>query len=168
MRREKCVSCSHVFEYVITREVEGGGHSAFFLNDAGAKETARMRASANLNRALNEAVEPVHCPTCGVYQPVMVRVLREQNGKLCEPNKYASERVVVPLAGAWRAACAANSKDSYTKFMEVWPTHSWWAKNKIREIKYPPYLQYILAHYYWILWAVIIVVLVCAALGVGT
>ena len=167
-RRVQCVGCSRVFEYVATREVAGGGHSGFFMNNAGAAASAETRARDNLRRALNEAIDPVHCPACGIYQPDMLRILREQYGTLCEPNKYASERIAVPLADAWRAACATNTKEFYTKFMEVWPTQSWWAKDKIREIKYPPYLRVILSHYYWILWAAIIVFLICAALGVGT
>jgi hypothetical protein len=58
-RRRRCVSCSCVFTYVITREVAGGGHSAFYLNNAGAAASAKMRAHANLNRALHQAIEPV-------------------------------------------------------------------------------------------------------------
>jgi hypothetical protein len=92
-RRERCAGCSCVFEYVITREVQGGGHSAFHLNNTGAAESAKTRARANLNRALDEAIEPVHCPTCGIYQPAMVRVLRERHGKQFDPNRYASARI---------------------------------------------------------------------------
>ena len=41
------------------------GHSAFFLNNAGATATAKKRARDSLNRALNEAIEPVYCTACG-------------------------------------------------------------------------------------------------------
>jgi hypothetical protein len=78
---------------VIWREVQGGGHSAFYLNNAGAEASAQVRARANLTRALDEAIEPVHCPRCGIYQPDMVRILRKQHGKRYEANKYASERI---------------------------------------------------------------------------
>src|SRR6266851_5098381 len=48
IRRERCTGCSRIFEYRVTREVQGGGHSAFFLNNAGAAASAKMRARANL------------------------------------------------------------------------------------------------------------------------
>lgn|SRR5262249_32988305 len=148
-KRERCVGCSRTFEYTIRREVEGGGHSAFFLNNAGAAASAKRRAHANLNRALREAIEPVHCPACGVYQPDMVRVLRERHGKRCEPNKRASERITVPAATAFEAALKTNTLESYTRFMEVWPVYSWYAKQRINEIKYPPYLR---KGVYWTCW----------------
>jgi hypothetical protein len=129
------------FKYSITREVAGGGHSAFFLNNAGAAASAKMRAHANLNRALHQAIEPVHCPACGIFQPDMVRVLRERHGKGCEPNKYASARIAVPAENAWRAACAANTVECYTKFIEVWPTLSWYAEKQIKDLRYAPHLR---------------------------
>jgi hypothetical protein len=126
-----------------------------------------MRAGANLNRALNEAIEPTHCPTCGIYQPDMVRVLREQYREQRDPNKYASERIAVPIEDAWRAASAANTKEGYTEFMEVWPNQTLWARSKIREVKYPPYLRTVFSSFYWIVLAAIIAFLVCVGFGVG-
>ena len=134
-RRDKCVGCSCVFEYVIQREAAGGGHSGFFLNNAGAAANAKMRAQANLERALNEAIEPVHCPACGIFQPDMVQVLRERRGKQHEPNKYASERIAVPAWDAWQAALAANTVESYARFIEVWPTFRRYAEGQIRQIR---------------------------------
>jgi hypothetical protein len=189
-RRERCVGCSHIFEYVITREVEGGGHSAFFLNNAGGAASAQMRARANLNRALSEAIEPVHCPACGIFQPDMVQVLRQRYGKRYEPNKYASERIAVPMATAWRLAREADSVEAYTKFMEVWPTNSpkrtlrsdhffllqwyarqrikvlkyplylrkivqWYARQQIKVLEYPPYLRKTVSSFFWIVWAAV-------------
>jgi hypothetical protein len=143
----------------------GGGHAPFFMGNAGAEEEARRRARANLKRALDEAVEPVHCPGCGIYQPAMVQVLREQHGKRCEPNKYASERIAVPVAHAWRAACAANTLGSYTKFMSVWPTYSWHARKQIRELKYPPHLRKLAASFLWALWGVLFAFIVGISFG---
>jgi hypothetical protein len=140
-RRERCVGCSCVFCYEITRQVVGGGHSAFLLDNSRAAASAEMRARANLDRALNEAIEPVHCPACGIFQPDMVQVLRERRGKRYEPNKYASERVAVPAADAWRAACAVNTVERYTEFREVWPTLSWYAEKQIKDLRYPPHLR---------------------------
>jgi hypothetical protein len=76
-----------------------------------------------------------------IYQPAMVRVLRERHGKGFEPNKYASERIAVPAATAWHAAGAANTVAVYTKFMEVWPTLDWQAKKQIKQLSYPPHMR---------------------------
>jgi hypothetical protein len=159
-RHERCVACSGLFDYEITREAVGGGHSAFCLNNAGAAAKAKMRACDNLNRALREAVEPVHCPACGIFQPDMVRVLREEYGERCEANKYASERIAVPVADAWRAACAADTMESYTKFAEVWPTYSWYAEKRIKELRYPPHLRKMVSGLYWIVWGVIVLLII--------
>jgi len=126
------------------------------LNNAGAEVSAESRARANLIRALDEAIEPVHCPACGIFQPDMVRVLREQRGTRYEPNKYASERIAAPVADAWRAACAANTVESYTKFMEVWPTFSWHAEKQIKELKYPPLLRKLVSGVVWIVWGALV------------
>lgn len=167
-RHERCVGCSCLFEYEITREATGGGHSPFFLNNTGAAASARIRARANLNRALHEAIEPVHCPTCGIFQPEMARVLREQRGERYEPNKYASERIAVPVADAWRAACTANTMESYAKFLEVWPTFSWYAEKRIKELKYPPHLRKLGSGLFWIVWgAVVLLIAVIVAIAIG-
>jgi hypothetical protein len=155
-RRERCVGCSYLFAYEITCEAAGGGHSPFFLNNAGAAAKAEIRARANLDRALNEAIEPVHCPACGIFQPHMVRLLRERRGSRYEPNKYASERIAAPVADAGRAACAANTVESYTKFMEVWPTFSWHAERQIKELKYPPLLRKLVSGLFWLVWGALV------------
>jgi hypothetical protein len=160
MRRVKCVGCSYVFEYEITRVVQGGGHSAFFLNNRGAAADAQERAKAKLQCALDEAVEPFYCPKCGIYQPDMVRVLRERLGKRCEPNKYASERITVPMESAWRAAYAADTIESYTKFKEVWPTFGSYADHQIKEIKYPREVRKLVGGFGWIVWGVLVTFIV--------
>jgi hypothetical protein len=171
-RRERCIGCSCVFEYTITREAAGGGHSAFFLNNAGAAASAKIRARANLDRALIEAIEPVHCPACGIFQPNMVSVLRERHGKRYEPNKFASERIAIPVADAWQAARAANTIESYTKFIEMWPARqegidvgdfvqqspgmfSWLAKQKLKEMKHPAIFGKLASGVLWIVWGII-------------
>jgi hypothetical protein len=164
-RRERCDGCSTVFAYRITRQVEGGGHSAFCLNNAGAAATAQMRAHANLNRALNDDVEPVHCPTCGIYQPDMVRALQEHHGKRYEPNKYAAERIAVPLRTAWSAARAANTVEAYTTFKQVWPTLSWHADQEITQIKYPPHMRKLVASFGWIVWGALLAFIVGISIG---
>ena len=167
-RRERCVGCSRLFEYEITCEATGGGHSPFFLNNAGAAASAQKRARANLNRALNEAIEPVHCPACGIFQPDMVQVLRERRGMRYEPNKYAFERIAAPVADAWRAACAANTVESYTRFIEVWPTFSWHAERQIKGLKYPPHLRKLVSGLFWIVWgALVLFIIMIIAIFIG-
>jgi hypothetical protein len=66
-KQERCVRCSTVFSYPINREVRGTSYSFYNLDNRGASERANQRARINLNRALNEAVEPVPCPVCGIF-----------------------------------------------------------------------------------------------------
>ena len=151
-KRKTCVGCSCSFEYTITRVAQGGGHSGFYLNNRGAAESAKKRAQANLVRALDEAIEPVPCPTCGIYQPDMVQALRERHGKNFDPNKYAAERIRFPTADLWRAACKMNTKEAYSRFIEVWPTLDSPAKRKIGELRFPPYLRKLASNILWIAW----------------
>ena len=153
-RCERCDGCSCLFEYEVTRTATGGGHSPFFLTDATAKAAAQQRARINLSLALNEAIEPVHCPACGIFQPGMVRILRKQHGDRYEPNRYASERIAVPMADAFRAACAANTIESYTKFREVWPTFSEYVEHRIRALKHPRLKKWML-RLGWLVWGAI-------------
>src|SRR5262249_13964688 len=118
---------------------------------AGAEVRAEIHARANLKRALAEAVEPVPCPRCGMIQPNMVEVLRQRYGRGYEPNKYAAERIAIPVATAWRSACEANSVESYSKFMKVWPTHRFDAERRIRDLKYKA-----VAPYFWVVWAALV------------
>jgi hypothetical protein len=150
MRRESCVGCSSIFEYEIKGAASGGGHSSFLLNNAGAEVSAESRARANLIRALDEAIEPVHCPKCGIFQPKMVQVLRER-------HLFASERIAVPTASAWRTASSANTRESYNKFKQVWPTFSRYADERAKELRYPPYLRKLMSSFYWIAWALVAV-----------
>jgi hypothetical protein len=158
-RRERCVRCSCDFYYKITREVAGGGHSPFLLDKAGAVASAKKRAHSNLDSALKEAIEPVHCPACGIYQPEMVRVLREEHGQHYDPNKYASARIAAPAADAWRAACAANTVERYTKLIDVWPTLSWHAEKQIKDLRYPPRLRELTM---WAAWSTAVLVIIGA------
>src|ERR1700722_9558592 len=68
-RHVRCFNCDTVFEYHVIRTARGGGHSPLHLNPHGAAEDAKRRAWINLDRALQNTVELVYCPTCGVFQP---------------------------------------------------------------------------------------------------
>src|SRR5208282_1202768 len=64
-----CFNCRTSFEYQVTRTARGGGHSPFHMSQKRAAEDARRRAFINVNLALRDAIEPVYCPSCGVFQP---------------------------------------------------------------------------------------------------
>ena len=155
-----CEGCSYRFEYKLTRDVEGGAHSSFGLNNAGAARTAQKRAQINLMKTLEEAVDPVECPKCGIYQREMVSVLRKEYGSKLEPNQYAIMRTLAPVADAWASACAENTKEAYQKFREVWPTYGRYADQKINEIKYPPLLRNLSKYGFWLLWAGLILLVI--------
>jgi hypothetical protein len=101
-------------------------------------------------RALDEAIEPVSCPTCGIYQPEMAaQVLREQHGRRFDPNEYAAERIKFPAARLWRAACKINTKEAYSRFIKVWPTLDSHGKKKISELRYPPHMRKLVGRLDW-------------------
>ncbi len=121
-RHVRCFNCDTPFEYQVTRTARGGGHSPLHLNPHGAAQDAKRRAYINLDRALRDTVEPVYCPTCGVFQPEMVQQLRNRFGNTFDPNKYATERIEIPFRSAWHKVVTEDSTEAYTHFIEVWPT----------------------------------------------
>lgn len=123
---------------------------------------ARERANASLSRELRDSIEPVDCPTCGIYQPDMVDELRRRYGKTYDPNAYASERVRASALGAWRMALADDTIAAHKHFREVWPTATLlvaMAEHRIKELNRPPLLRAIfklLPKLFWVLWGTII------------
>lgn len=89
----------------------------------------------------------------------MARVLREQRGKRYDPNRYASERIAVPVRQTWLTVCAANTVEAYSQFMEVWPTYSWYAEKQIRELRYPPHLRRLMSGIGWALWGALVLIM---------
>ncbi len=121
-RRVRCVGCAHEYDYVLQRSAYGGGHSAFFLANESASYKAKERAPANLAKALDEGVEAVFCPACGIYQPEMISSLKKQLGPKCDPNKWASVRTTIPVQVAWREVQKTDTLALYNRFVEMWPT----------------------------------------------
>jgi hypothetical protein len=153
-RVERCAGCSSVFRYSIRRTVQGGGHSAFGLANAAAAVVADRRAREKLRQELDEAIEPVSCPVCGIFQPSMVDVLGKRIGRGYEPNEYALQRIAVPAEAAWRAACAANTVDSYKTFAKVWPTYDQLAETRLRELRHPM-LRKLLSGVFYAVWGAV-------------
>jgi hypothetical protein len=156
-RRVRCVGCSHEYGYDVWRVAAGGGHSPFHLTNATAKLAAKERAHSNLVRTLDEAIEPVFCPVCGIYQPDMVHLLKNRLGPKCEPNKWASLRATIPWETAWREVRAADTIELYERFVEMWPSHGVLAEKRIRELKHPV-LRRALSGIFWIVWGSVVMI----------
>ena len=107
-----------------------------------------------------DAIEPLPCPTCGIFQPKMVTLLLQRNPKLCHPNKFAVDRIAVPVESAWRSAGEANTIASYTRFMEVWPTYSDYVKAQIAQIKHPPHVRRLLSILPWIAYGGVVLIMI--------
>jgi hypothetical protein len=164
-RRERCANCSTVYEYKIERTAKGGGHSPFGLGNDTARLAAKMRAENNLARALEEDIEPVSCPRCGEFQPKMVALLKARHGKLYEPNQYAADRIATPAREAWQIACATNTKGSYKKFKEVWPTLSSYSDARLNQLRFPPLLRKFTSAFSVVLWAGCLIFLLVAVIA---
>ena len=136
-REVTCAHCAHEYEYTIRRTVSGGAASHYRLNDRGAQARAAEKASENLRRALVIDVEPAHCPMCGMYQPEMVEALQARRGKHYDPNKFASERISMPVTKAWENAYASHTRVAYVHFQDVWPTFAESADYQLGELGNP-------------------------------
>ena len=123
-RKVICFSCECSYEYDLTRESQGEGTSALFLDNAGAEERAINRAEGKAAFALAMADEPVPCPICGVYQPEMVEVFSERFGRNLDPNEFAKQRAGTTDQKAWQKALAENTENAYSTFIKVWPHSS--------------------------------------------
>lgn len=153
-RRERCGYCSTPFEYNIRRNGMGNGHSPFLLNNSGAKQTAERRARKALEIAFAKAVEPVHCPRCGMYQPEMVGELERRFGVRFDPNEYADERVSTPFNVIWDKTNAANTVEAFEHFMRVWPVYADQANVRLRELRHP-LRRKVLRVLWWAVWAIL-------------
>ena len=147
-RRERCAIA---FEYEICRDGMGNGHSPFLLFNFGARQTAERRARKALQRAFVGAVEPVHCPTCGMYQPEMVPELERRFGVRFDPNEHAAERVTIPFNVLWK-----KMVETYEQFMRIWPRHADHAKLRLRELRHPVRRK-VLRVLSWTVWGIIAV-----------
>ena len=159
-----CFNCHTPFEYQVTRTARGGGHSPFHVSQDRAAEDARRRAHINVNRALRDAIEPVYCPSCGVFQPDMVEELCKKIGPTFDPNKYATERLEIPFQSAWRKATTEDTPDAYRHLIEVWPSATQAVHVAHERIKYlirPPLVAFIYKNSYLlakIVWSFVVLI----------
>ena len=150
-----CTCCSNRFYYDVERRGIGGGHSPFFLNDTGAKVGADTRAREDLQKALRDAIEPVSCPVCGVFQEDMVSLLKSRLGGTADPNAFARERTLVPADVVWNAARKANTIEAYERFRIIWPNYAALADERINNIKFSG-LRKLRSALFWLAWISII------------
>lgn len=97
-RQVTCENCRTVYGYQITRRASGTGRSAYMLDNQGASRRAKEWALANLDAALQTAVDPMPCPTCGCFQAEMIRWMRSRMHRWAMPVGLS-----VALAGGWIA-----------------------------------------------------------------
>jgi hypothetical protein len=132
----------------------GNGHSPFLLNNFGAQQTAERRAKMALEKAFEIAVEPVHCPGCGMYQPDMVQELRKRFRVKFDPNERAADRLAAPFNHAAGRAVQANTIEAYEDLLRVWPVYANEVRHQLREIR-NPVRRKVLKWVGWALWAAI-------------
>ena len=83
LREVTCEFCTAEFVYALSREATGEGTSLLFLNNQGAEQEATRAAEAELAKKLENDIDPVPCPKCGLYQSAMVDIVRSsQHGWL--------------------------------------------------------------------------------------
>ena len=158
----------HVLEYLITRTGYGRGDSPYNMSNSEAAGNARMRAQANLIHELDEAIEPIHCPRCKIFQPEMVQLLYKMHWKRYDVNKYASERVTIGPMDALLVAAREKTVASYTKLLETCPHllfASAYAKNELKLMRYSPYLQWFVSHFWQILYGALILLIIGIVTG---
>lgn len=119
VRRVTCEKCGCAYAYEMVRQGRGGGTSLYMLNNAGAEDRARTRASKRLRRELLHGVDPVGCPDCGWYQADMVREARRRTMQGIVPT------AIVCLAIAAAYALVVGALLSATAGVEPRPAAYW-------------------------------------------
>jgi len=76
-----CEKCQTRYAYSLKRKEFGSGTSLYGVDNAGAQARAVDAAHANLQNALDNAIEMVPCPNCGLYQSAMVEFLKKSHLK---------------------------------------------------------------------------------------
>ena len=73
-----CEGCQCDYVYLLSRTGSGSGSSPYYIDNDGAQRRAEEAAVKNLQRRLERDCDAVACPECGMYQPLMVRLLRRR------------------------------------------------------------------------------------------
>lgn len=71
-----CEACGTRYSYLATRTATGKGFAPYFLFESSAAGSAQKQATAEAEKLLGPACDPVPCPSCGLVQPAMVRAAR--------------------------------------------------------------------------------------------
>ena len=65
--RYQCMHCGFECDAMVTGIGEGSGSSPFFLDNDGARDRARMDASAGASNNMHYALRSATCPKCGKH-----------------------------------------------------------------------------------------------------
>jgi len=76
MKHVICSHCGCEFVCQLKRQAAGEATSWLWLNNNGASYNARASATDALNNKLQNEIDAVPCPNCGMYQENMVRKLK--------------------------------------------------------------------------------------------
>jgi ssDNA-binding Zn-finger/Zn-ribbon topoisomerase 1 len=72
VKNVQCEKCGGTYAYECVRAAKGASSALYGIGAQGAADRAEDRAATRLLRALNDAVDPVPCPDCGLLQGAMV------------------------------------------------------------------------------------------------
>lgn len=73
----KCIGCAQDYAYPLSAQTIGVDEDILFLDGEASRKRAQANAQRNLEQMYKNAVLPVPCPHCGLYQPDMVNLLKE-------------------------------------------------------------------------------------------
>src|SRR5947208_14516607 len=71
-KQHTCAACGALYSYLFVRKITGSGSTA---------DRARVKAQANVSKAMATDVDVQPCPTCGLVQPDMIGQQRARRHK---------------------------------------------------------------------------------------
>lgn len=73
----RCEQCGRSYAYWVARQGEGIAQNVLWLRGEEASREAQLKAAAQAQAALADAVDPVPCPNCGWLQSTMIGRARQ-------------------------------------------------------------------------------------------
>jgi hypothetical protein len=110
-RDVKCKECGTVYYYALTRCASGSKTALILADQRPAESTAAELARVNIRHRLRSAIDPVACPSCGLFQPSMVRSMRRRRFSLASGiGLLLAFLLLVPIASPrWLPSVAVVS-----------------------------------------------------------
>lgn len=78
LKRVACESCGEHYAYLLELRATGEHVDLLFLDGKGSAERAQALADDNLRKQSENCIKMVPCPSCGCYQPEMVRRMKDE------------------------------------------------------------------------------------------